>query len=286
MYQQLGTFFADPVGNSVKIVEAFLTNPSQALVLYGPLLFAVAFQAFSWVGASILYPSLLLAPFLGLVLPVTLALANALSAFPPLLEPAAAGIAISAQPAVSAVPVAGPASTLASPAPAPASAGAVGAPAPAAAPVGTTASFAYVVGGGRDPGPVLGPTVGPRGGIKAPAATIPAVGAAAASRAQSRTRRRRRSTMREHGDAFLDMDSDIAALPDNHGFDVESDYAASENGAGTLGFAGTVHKESVLAAAGLTKLAGDEFGGGPRMPMVPATWDQGSEGPGRGGTGG
>jgi len=287
MFQQLGTFLEDPVGNSVKIVEAFLTNPSQALVLYGPLLFAVAFQAFSWVGASILYPSLLLAPFLGLVLPVTLALATAIAASPTLLDPVAAGIAVSAQPAVSAVPPAGPALIVAAvPAPAPAPAAAAGAAAPAATPVAATGSFAYVVGGGRDPGPVLGPTVGPRGGIKAPAATIPAVGAAAASRAQSRTRRRRRSTMREHGDAFLDMDSDIAALPDNHGFDVESDYAASENGAGTLGFAGTVHKESVLAAAGLTKLAGDEFGGGPRMPMVPATWDQGSEGPGRGGTGG
>ena len=287
MYQQLGTFFADPVGNSVKLVEAFLTNPSQALVLYGPLLFAVAWQAFSWVGASILYPSLLLAPFLGLVLPVTLALATALSAFPPPLEPAAAGIAVSAQPAVSAVAVAGPAPTVpAAPAPAPAPAGAVGAAAPAAAPVGSTGSFAYVVGGGRDPGPVLGPTVGPRGGIKAPAATIAAVGAAAASRAQSRARRRRRSTMREYGDAFLDMDSDIGVLPDNRGSDAESDYAASENGAGPLGFAGTVHKDRVLAAAGLAKLADNEFGGGPLMPMVPGTWDRGSEAPGRGGTGG
>ncbi|MGO8769389.1 MAG: hypothetical protein ACLQLD_11840, partial [Mycobacterium sp.] len=26
-------------------------------------------------------------------------------------------------------------------------------------------------------------------------------------------------------------------------------------------------------AAGLTTLAGDEFGGGPKMPMVPGTWD-------------
>ena len=276
MYQQLGTFFADPVGNSVKLVEAFLTNPSQALVLYGPLLFAVAWQAFSWVGASILYPSLLLAPFLGLVLPVTLALATALSAFPPLLhEPAAAGIAVSAQPAVSAVAGSGARpDCLAAPAPAPAPAGAVGAQRRRPPRLAAPASFAYVVGGGRDPGPVLGPTVGPRGGIKAPAATIAAVGAAAASRAQSRARRRRRSTMREYGDAFLDMDSDIGVLPDNRGSDAESDYAASENGAGPLGFAGTVHKDRVLAAAGLAKLADNEFGGGPLMPMVPGTWDR------------
>ena len=32
-------------------------------------------------------------------------------------------------------------------------------------------------------------------------------------------------------------------------------------------------KETVAEAAGLTTLAGDEFGGGPRMPMLPGTWD-------------
>jgi PPE-repeat protein len=48
---------------------------------------------------------------------------------------------------------------------------------------------------------------------------------------------------------------------------------ASDQGAGNLGFAGTARKESVAGAAGLTTLAGDEFGGGPRMPMVPGTWD-------------
>ena len=48
---------------------------------------------------------------------------------------------------------------------------------------------------------------------------------------------------------------------------------ASDHGAGPLGFAGTVRKETVAAAAGLTTLAGDEFGGGPTMPMVPGTWN-------------
>ena len=42
------------------------------------------------------------------------------------------------------------------------------------------------------------------------------------------------------------------------------------SGRGPLGFAGTVIKETV-AAAGLTTLSGDEFGGGPKMPMVPGT---------------
>ncbi|MGA7055209.1 MAG: PPE family protein, partial [Mycobacterium sp.] len=130
-------------------------------------------------------------------------------------------------------------------------------------------------------GPDVGPTVGGRGGMKSPAATIPAAAAAAASSAQTRARRRRRTTMREHGDEFLDMDSDVEVTPD-----YGSEYAASENGARTLGFAGTVHNDTVLAAAGLTRLADDEFGAGPRMPMVPGTWDQVSEDPGRGGTDG
>jgi PPE-repeat protein len=56
--------------------------------------------------------------------------------------------------------------------------------------------------------------------------------------------------------------------------------ASSGQGAGPLGFAGTIRKETVPAAAGLTTLAGDEFGGGPTMPMVPGSWnaDQAGEG--------
>ncbi len=64
---------------------------------------------------------------------------------------------------------------------------------------------------------------------------------------------------------------------------------ASGNGAGALGFAGTAHKGAAVAAAGLTELAGDEFNGGPRMPMVPGTWDRDPDGreiPGESGRGG
>jgi hypothetical protein len=89
------------------------------------------------------------------------------------------------------------------------------------------------------------------------------------------------------------MDSDIDVPPD-YGAADEGDRLASAmasgNGAGKLGFAGTTHKDEVLQAAGLTKLAGDEFGGGPKMPMVPGTWDHHADGPskpdksGRGGS--
>lgn len=285
MFQELATFFQDPVGNTVKMIQAFMTNPSEALVLYGPLLFAIAYQVFSWVGASITYPSLLLSPFLGLVLPVALqpALSLAAAAAPALAAPVVGGIAATAVPVSAVWPVAGVApTTVAAPAGAPASApatsGAPGAPAPA-----TAGTFAYIVGFGGGPGSESGPTVGPHGRAKAPAATIPAAGAAAPIRAQARARRRRRAAMREYGDEFLDMDSDIGIPPDYADEELVS-AVASGNGAGTLGFAGTAHKDAAVGAAGLAKLTGDEFGGGPRVPMVPGTWDQdGSGESGRGG---
>ncbi len=46
---------------------------------------------------------------------------------------------------------------------------------------------------------------------------------------------------------------------------------ASDQGVRNLGFAGTVRKETVAEAAGLTTPASDEFGGGPTKPMVPGT---------------
>jgi PPE-repeat protein len=67
--------------------------------------------------------------------------------------------------------------------------------------------------------------------------------------------------------------------------DVEPDWSATadktsaastktfDRAAGTMGFAGTVSKGSGAQAAGLTMLAGDEFGGGPTMPMTPGTWN-------------
>ncbi|WP_425436900.1 hypothetical protein [Mycobacterium palustre] len=133
---------------------------------------------------------------------------------------------------------------------------------------------------GAGPDAEAGPTVGGRGGAKAPAATVPAAAAAAPSRAEARARRRRRATMREYGDEFADMDSDFGVTPDYDDPERLVAATASGNGAGTLGFAGTAHKDTVAAAAGLTKLAGDEFGGGPRVPMVPGTWEHESQGGG------
>ncbi|KLO32913.1 PPE family protein [Mycobacterium haemophilum] len=44
-------------------------------------------------------------------------------------------------------------------------------------------------------------------------------------------------------------------------------------GAGALAFAGTGVKETVVQPAGLHTLSGDGFGAGPRVPMLPGTWE-------------
>ncbi len=49
--------------------------------------------------------------------------------------------------------------------------------------------------------------------------------------------------------------------------------AASTRGAGSRGFAGTTPGAAARPAAGLATLADDTFGGGPRVPMIPSTWD-------------
>ena len=100
-----------------------------------------------------------------------------------------------------------------------------------------------------------------RGGSKAPAA---AAAIAAAAREQARKPRRRRAKQRGYGDEFMDMNVDVDP-------DWGVSTAASDRGAGPLGFSGTMAKSSEQAA-GLATLHGDEFGAGPTMPMVPGTW--------------
>ena len=107
---------------------------------------------------------------------------------------------------------------------------------------------------------------------KAPEPDSAVAAAAAAVRAQRQARRRRRAILRDHGDEFADMNIEVD--PD-WGAPTGDEPLASSNGAGPLGFAGTVRNEAVEQAAGLATLAGDEFGGGPMMPMVPGSWGTG-----------
>jgi PPE-repeat protein len=79
--------------------------------------------------------------------------------------------------------------------------------------------------------------------------------------------------MRGHSHEYMDMNVRVDPDWDTPGEPQDALTVASDLGAGPLGFAGTVHKERVSEAAGLTTLAGDQFGGGPLMPMVPGSWN-------------
>jgi PPE-repeat protein len=128
--------------------------------------------------------------------------------------------------------------------------------------------------GGIDPDDGPGPTLIDRDESKAPASSIPVAAAVAAvSRGKTRTRRRRRSEMHDHADEFADLnvevDPDWSTQAER---EPAASMAASDRGAGPLGFAGTVGKDTVAAAAGLATLSSNGFGNGPTMPMVPGTW--------------
>lgn len=282
-FGEFETLLQNPVGTLQQIITAFAANPAAALVAYGPLFF---FAAYEIVSPIVTYGPMLMALSLGVSLSLG-TISWPVGGIAPIAAPVAAGATggpAFAPAGRAALPVAAMAPTVAAPTAAPASAPATGAGAPAApAPAASAGSFGYAVALGGDSGPGFGPTLGGRGGAKASAGTVPAAAAGAASRAQARARRRKRAAMHEYGDEFLDLGSDFGVMPDFAGVS-ESVAVATANGAGALGFSGTAHKGDVLRAAGLTALAGGEFGGGPRMPMVPGTWDHDDD-PGERGTG-
>lgn len=264
-------FLTHPVEQISQMLIDFITNPEAALITWGPLLFALGYQAFFqpfgytfWgvVLSSPLWGSALLAAgvaSLGLLALLNLDVPDVSPADAPAQGPGNAQHAVT-----------GISSTVGSPGGSVATATASGAPAgpaPAATAVASPV-FAYAVAAPGDWGPTCGPTVGGRTGLKAPAATIPATGAAAVSSAAARAKRRRRAPLRDHSDEFLDMDSD------NESAGWDPGPQTSERGAGRVGFTGTLPTETPLPAAGLTALADNGFGGGPRVPMVPGTWDQ------------
>ncbi|MFV8318192.1 PPE family protein [Mycobacterium sp. 23] len=142
----------------------------------------------------------------------------------------------------------------------------VGTAPPAGGPAGGF-GFPYLIGGGPGIGFGSGMSASAAASRKASEPDLAAAAAAAEAREQARARRRRRAAIRDHGDEFADMnvgvDPDWAAPPGS---------SASEAGAGRFGFAGTVRRESAGDAAGLTTLTDDDFGGGPKAPMLPSTW--------------
>ena len=283
LLKQIAQFLQDIMQDLSNMVQNVLSELGPWLVANFPLLFFIAYEAFFIPVGFTTWGLVLSAPLL-----IPLAFAIGITVFlqmfdlPPLDDTPAVAPALAPE-AQAPLPVAAMAPTsVGSAAGAPASAPAAGAgAAAAAAPAPAPWAFPYAVALGGGPEGGFSPTVGGRSGLKAPAATIPAAAAAVPARAIG-ARRRRRSAMHDHGDEFLDMDSDFSVPPDfgsGNGEERLAFAAASGSGAGRLGFAGTASKDADLQAAGLTKLAGDEFGSGPRMPMVPGTWDQDTEGP-------
>lgn len=277
LFEPIINFLQDPIGNSFQLITDFLTNPSEALVTWGPFLFAVAYQVFSWIGASLTYPQLLIQPLLAITLGVVGAfLQDYLKpAEVPAEVPTEAGAPATPAPTrvdQPAWPVASIAPTVAAPAAASAAGGA-GAPAgpaaPAAAPVASAVPYAVL---GGDPGEGFTPTLREGTGAKAPAADIPAIAAASAAasaRERRRARKKRGAIARDYGDEYMDMDTEIDSGPAPVD---EPRVMASSKGAGPMGFSGTAATGSA-EAAGLTTMPSDSFGGGPVNPMMPSTWD-------------
>lgn len=267
-------FLTHPVEQITQIITDFATNPEAAIITWGPLLFALGYQAFFQPFGYTFWGLLLTSPLWGsALLTVGVASLGFLSLIKldfPEIPTDIAAVPVSGAEHTS-YPVAGISSTVASPGGAPAATAASAPTGPVSAPAPATAGFAYAVASSGDWGPTFGPRVGGRAGAKAPAATIPAAGVAAVSSVAARAKRRRRAPLHDHGDEYLEFDSGF--VPPSW----DGAAQASDRGAGKVGFAGTVPTETLLSAAGLTALAGNDFGSGPRMPMVPGSWERGRE---------
>ncbi|MBX9639013.1 MAG: PPE family protein, partial [Mycobacteriaceae bacterium] len=72
LVEPITNFLQNPVGNTFQLITDFMTNPAQALVTWGPFLFAVIYQVLTWVAASLTYPQLLLDPLLSITLGVVI----------------------------------------------------------------------------------------------------------------------------------------------------------------------------------------------------------------------
>jgi PPE-repeat protein len=275
IFQTLGRDFAE-----------FPTNPAQAIAdLIQDIPALIADEFTHAIEAIQAFPQLLAVPFAvpagfgGGFAPLIALAATQPDAAPAAPAPAAAPIpGTPSMPAtITGTPVAGAAAAApapssaptSAPAPAPTSVPATGAPPPPPAGI-EGAAYPYLV---------AGPTVGSGMGVSSsaqrkgsePDSAAAAAAAAAAAREKRRTRRRRRAGLRGYGDEFMDMNVEVD--PDWGGPPGEErvvSTVASGQGAGTLGFAGTAREEAL--AAGLTTLAGDDFGGGPSLPMLPGTW--------------
>jgi PPE-repeat protein len=258
---------ADEAGHAAEAYAAFAPQ-IQALALSLPLVnvgFVGGFAALS--GLAGIQPAA--APVAAAPMPETPSPAVASS---PVLSTAAA-------PGSAPAPAPAPAPASA-PATAPTAAPAAGAPPPPVAGV-EGAAYPYLVGG---PGmrSSTGMSTSPQRKAPEPDIAAAAAAAAASARDKARARRRGRAALRDHQRGyryeFLGPDWDISDMDgEPHASLDREEWAtsalASDQSAGTLGFAGTARRDAVVEAAGLATLAGGGFGGGPSVPMLPGTWE-------------
>ncbi|OBK41487.1 hypothetical protein A5658_18505 [Mycobacterium sp. 1245111.1] len=271
----------DPVGFVQHVINNFLTNPLG--VIANPFTLLLSADDYPTIFYPLVSPAI--APALAAATAGSAGGLAGLAAIPiatpdisPALDPATVSVptagthaAVVSAVAPAAAPASAPASTSAPAAASPA-APAVG-PSPAVPAAGAPFVPPYAVGPpgiGFDSGMSAGAMS--RAMRKAPEPDGAVATAAAAVGEQRKARRRRRAIARDYGDEYADMNVEVN--PDWNATSVDQSRA-SGSGAGLLGFAGTVRSESVEQAAGLATLAGDEFGGGPTMPMVPGGWEAG-----------
>ena len=273
-------FLQNPLGELKQMILDFVTNPAAALQAWGPLLFAIGYQAFFIPVGFGTWGMVLSAPLWGpALIAVGLSSLGLLALIQPdAPEPAAAESFpqivqwrvdhVDQMPVVSIAPTV-PAAGVA-PAPAMSATGAApaGAPAPAPAPM-----LAYAVQM-DDPGGGFTPTLHEGSGAKAPASGIAAAlaaSAAASAAERRRARRRRGSAVKERGfgNEYMDMDTDPDPGPEPTREPVAT---ASRQGAAIGGFTGTISRPDTASATGLTQLSDSGFGEGPAEPMLPGNW--------------
>lgn len=273
--------FLEPFQTLARDIQIFEHNPIQGLTqLWYDIGGLIADEWGHLIQVFQYFPQLLLAP---LLVPAAaapgLASLTALSLVQPDAVPAPAAEPAPAPQTPSMPAAAGTSAPMSAPATAPAPS-----TAPSSAPAPTTATATVTAGAPTPPGiggppfPYLvgGPRMGDGMGLGSsaqrkasePDSSAAAAAAAAAAGEKQRARRRRRARMQDHyrGFEFMDLDPSPALTA------VSSSAVASDHGAGRLGFAGAAVKDRE-EAAGLTTLAGDGFGGGPALPMLPSTWE-------------
>jgi PPE-repeat protein len=232
----------------LEVVSYGVSNPALAVAAL-PAVTPAALGGLGGLGGLAAPPQPVVAPVLAPVVAAPAALPVAVMA-PTIAAP---GVTTASAPAPAPTPSSPPAAAGPAPTPPPAAAGSPGFFPP------------YAVGPpGIGFGSGMGASASSSAKRKAPEPDTAAAAAAASAREAARARRRQRAKQRGHGDEYMDMNVDVdpdwGAPP---GEEPVASTAASDRGAGSAG------------AAGLTTLAVDEFGGRPKMPMLPGTWDPG-----------